>query len=48
MKIKHDYKTGKTTIVLDWTETRQFISAQAAQKEVASQVAAVVNAKPKG
>jgi hypothetical protein len=38
MKIKHDSASGKTSIHLNWTETRQFISSTSARQFVGTEV----------
>ena len=49
MKIKHNFKTGKTVIELSWTETRQFVSSAVACDVVAKQVSNLVSSlAPKG
>lgn len=42
MKIKHNYRTGKTVIELNWNETRQFISTTAAREVVGAHVSNLI------
>lgn len=42
MTIKHNSASGKTTITLSWTETRQFIDVSSVQQNVAKRVGEIV------
>ena len=42
MTIKHNFQTGKTTIDLNWNETRQFIDSSVARENVRTLVADLV------